>query len=117
MLSQLSRLLLLHTARRLDCSAVLSGDTLTSLSVSLISAIASGDGFHVGAQKEEHWGSIRIIKPLRDITAKECAASFHWRKLRSICQSNIESGELGITKVTKGQIQKVTWKCALNSLQ
>lgn len=104
MLLQLSRLLLLHTARRLKCSAVLLGDTLTSLSISLISAIASGDGFHVGTEREEQWGSIKVIKPLRDISAKECAASFYWRNLREICPSKPHQDESSIGQVTRGQI-------------
>lgn len=102
MISHLSRLLLLHAARHFDCSNLLLGDSLTSLSVSLISAIAAGDGFHVRSEREEKWDSITIVKPLREVTAKECAAFFRWRGLHTTCPSILQPTALGITKVTQG---------------
>lgn len=104
MINQLLRLLLLHTAKRLNCSHLLIGDSLTSLSVSLISSVVSGDGFHIASEREEVWRSIRVVKPLRDITSKECAAAFHWRQLRMIGAASIEQPYLGIRKVTRGPL-------------
>ncbi|KAF8310021.1 hypothetical protein DL93DRAFT_2170015 [Clavulina sp. PMI_390] len=100
-ISQLSRVLLLYTAKRLDCSHILFGDTMTSLSVSLITSIASGDGFHIASDREEQWGSVRIIRPLRDLMAKECAAYYYWNGLRSLCPPEMPRAESGIAKVTK----------------
>lgn len=108
MIDQLSRLLLLHTAKRLQCSHLLLNDSLTSLSASLISSIASGDGLHVANEREEVWKSIHVIKPLRDITSKECAAAFHWRRLNMIGVGNIEHSYLGIRKVTRGPLNTAT---------
>jgi hypothetical protein len=102
MIYQLSRLLLLHTAKRLRCSHLLLCDSLTSLSVSLISSIASGDGLHIGNEREEIWESIQVVKPLRDVASKECAAAFHWRQLHMIGTGNVEHSYLGITKVARG---------------
>jgi cytoplasmic tRNA 2-thiolation protein 2 len=102
LVNQLSRLLLLFTAKRLHCSHLLLADSLTSLSVSLISSIASGDGLHVMNEREETWSSIQVLKPLGDVTSKECAAAFHWRQLHMVGHGNIENSYLGIRKVTRG---------------
>lgn len=102
MIHQLSRLLLLHTAKRLHCSHLLFCDSLTSLSVSLISSIASGGGLHIANEREEMWESIQVVKPLHDLTSKECAAAFHWRQLHMIGAGNVEHPYHGITEVAKG---------------
>lgn len=102
MIGQISRLLLLHTASQLQCSHLLLGDSLTSLSITLISLIASGGGFHVGAEQEEVWGDVRIVKPLRDVSAKECAAFYHWRRLRMMGSRTLARSQQGIGRLTQG---------------
>lgn len=102
MILQLSRVLLLHTARSQQCSHLLLSDSLTSLSISLISSLASGGGFHVSAEQEERWESIQVVKPLRDTSAKECAAAFRWRGLSTIGSGAIDHPDRGIRKVTRG---------------
>ncbi|KAI5117963.1 hypothetical protein M0805_001624 [Coniferiporia weirii] len=98
-ISTLTRLVLTHTARRLQCSHLALGTSLTSLSISLINSIAQGGGFSVPEESFEEWDegspataestevhegpdrgkvNVRIVRPLRDVGMKECAAWAWW---------------------------------------
>ncbi|KAI0714321.1 hypothetical protein C8T65DRAFT_644705 [Cerioporus squamosus] len=91
----LTRVLLLHTALHTGSSHLVLGTSLTSLAVSLISGVAQGAGFNVREETMEEWTpdpeprpdartgknakrSVRIVRPLRDIGMKECAAWAWW---------------------------------------
>lgn len=99
-LSSLVRGVLLHTAARLRCTHLALGTPLTSLSISLLSSVSHGAGAHVPEAFSEEWTPpscisrnaedgkdevektpIRIVRPLQDIGAKECAAYARWRQL------------------------------------
>ncbi|KIJ51559.1 hypothetical protein M422DRAFT_26963 [Sphaerobolus stellatus SS14] len=89
-LTTLIRILLLRLARSLSCSHLLLGSTLTSLSVNLIDAVASGGGFTIGLEKGEEWdsgvgdGTVKLVRPLREVSMKECAAYLHWKGLEVV---------------------------------
>ncbi|RPD59982.1 hypothetical protein L226DRAFT_612975 [Lentinus tigrinus ALCF2SS1-7] len=103
----LTRVLLLHTALQTSSSHLLLGTSLTSLAVSLISGVAQGAGFNVREETMEEWTpdpetrptpdvvlddvkdgadkgkkqlkrTVRVVRPLRDIGMKECAAWAWW---------------------------------------
>ncbi|KAI0833342.1 hypothetical protein BC628DRAFT_1307910 [Trametes gibbosa] len=96
----LIRVLLLHTALQTGSSHLVLGTSLTSLAVSLISGVAQGSGFNIREETQEEWtpependnleGSqdtklarktkrtVRIVRPLRDVGMKECAAFAWW---------------------------------------
>ncbi|KAJ7494765.1 hypothetical protein B0H11DRAFT_1716995 [Mycena galericulata] len=109
----LIRLLLLHTAWSTECSHLLLGTSLTSLSVSLISSISQGGGFVVREEAQEEWqptvhvGSkrtVRVNRPLRDIGMKECAVWAWWRGLCVPGKENFLGGKQGIGALTKNFI-------------
>ena len=109
-ISSLTRLLLQYAACTHGCSHLLLGTTLTCLSVNLIDAVASGAGYTVGLEKAEDWRSgdaavVRIARPLREISNKECAAYVRWRSLSVIGnmrmlseRRNIKESIGGLTK-------------------
>ncbi|KAG7451187.1 uncharacterized protein BT62DRAFT_941926 [Guyanagaster necrorhizus] len=107
----LVRILLLYTARSTGSSHLLLGTSLTSLSVSLISAISQGAGFTVREEAQEEWASldvpsptrksVRVIRPLRDIGMKECAILCWWRNLNVIGKEKIPGGKEDIANLTK----------------
>ncbi|EIW57454.1 uncharacterized protein TRAVEDRAFT_72547 [Trametes versicolor FP-101664 SS1] len=104
----LTRLLLLHSALQTNSSHLVLGTSLTSLAVSLISGVAQGAGFNIREETQEDWTpdtvptadpthprptrkekgkkatqvpgkrAVRIVRPLRDIGMKECAAWAWW---------------------------------------
>lgn len=105
------------------------GDSLSSIAVGLIASVAEGGGFNLGAEWEERWriaagvGSndalnvkasgggggdeeVMILKPLRDVTAKECGVFFRWRGLDVLVPNGAYKGEedvdQGIRKLTRG---------------
>ncbi|KAH9935255.1 hypothetical protein B0H21DRAFT_759246 [Amylocystis lapponica] len=115
-LQTLIRLLLLHTAASTGSSHLVLGTSLTSLAVSLISGVAQGMGFNVREELQEEWtpdegpgdgtendrngdddarvrsrGSVRVIRPLRDIGMKECAAWAWWTGLKLVVQAKQQS--------------------------
>ncbi|PCH42562.1 hypothetical protein WOLCODRAFT_137967 [Wolfiporia cocos MD-104 SS10] len=101
-INSLIRLLLLHTALDTGSSHLVLGSSLTSLAVSLISGVSQGRGFNVKEEMQEEWfpdrapepssqrekrtgkgeRSVRVIRPLRDVGRKECAAWAWWSGLR-----------------------------------
>ncbi|KAI0649242.1 hypothetical protein C8Q79DRAFT_1085802 [Trametes meyenii] len=99
----LTRLLLLHTALQTSSSHLVLGTSLTSLAVSLISGVSQGAGFNIREETQEDWSpepethdiegkvgekkahgkgaskrTVRVVRPLRDIGIKECAAWAWW---------------------------------------
>lgn len=101
-IEDLVRLLLLYTARHAGASHLLLGTSLTALSVSLISGIATGGGFAVRDALHEEWvppsapittstdewdGAIRVLRPLRDVSAKELAFWAHAARLRALARA------------------------------
>jgi cytoplasmic tRNA 2-thiolation protein 2 len=115
----LTRLLLLHTALSTGSSHLLLGTSLTSLSISLISSISQGGGFVVKEEAQEEWaprvsansrqvnghknGSIRVIRPLRDIGMKECAIWARWSGLTVVGHDRSSGGKQSIGALTKGK--------------
>ncbi|KAK7691100.1 hypothetical protein QCA50_006203 [Cerrena zonata] len=117
-LQTITRLLIYHTAHRLGCSHIVLGTCLTSLAVSLISSISQGGGFHVKEEIQEEWAphstqevkstrshtnDIRIIRPLRDVGMKECAAWAWWNRVTVVGRESWEwtGSKPGIGKLTK----------------
>ncbi|OBZ72543.1 Cytoplasmic tRNA 2-thiolation protein 2 [Grifola frondosa] len=114
----LTRLLLLHTALQTASSHLLLGTSLTSLAISLISGISQGAGFNVREEIQEEWAPdgteensarprgkrrVRIVRPLRDVGAKECAAWLWWRGLSvvGLDRRHASGASLGIGELTK----------------
>ncbi|KAI0775303.1 hypothetical protein BD413DRAFT_471374 [Trametes elegans] len=103
-----TRLLLLHTALQSGSSHLVLGTSLTSLAVSLIAGVSQGAGFNIREETQEEWTpepealgptlvplaetesnedrkksrqgkrTVRVVRPLRDIGMKECAAWAWW---------------------------------------
>jgi hypothetical protein len=92
--------LLLYTVRAAGCSHLLLPDTLTALAIALIAGVGQGAGFAVREALQEEWvpphaaaapvsgegtpayrGPVRVVRPLRDLSAKECAAWAWWARL------------------------------------
>ena len=101
------------------CSHLLLGTNLTSLSVSLLSSISSGGGFNVPEEIFEEWSpdfhrkseegggqprrTLRIVKPLREIGMKECAAWMWWRSVKIVPRMPERiAKERGIHSLTRG---------------
>ena len=115
-LIHLTKVLLQYTAVKTGSSHLLLGTSLTSLAVSLISGVAYGGGFHVKEEVQEEWtpdlhqshaekgNSVRVIRPLRDISAKECAVWAWWWKLRIVGREQWAwpGTKPGIGRLTKG---------------
>ncbi|KAE9400191.1 hypothetical protein BT96DRAFT_1019003 [Gymnopus androsaceus JB14] len=102
----LTRLLLLHTARFTQSSHLLLGTSLTSLSITLISSISQGGGFSVREEAQEEWnpgssGAIRLVRPLQEITMKECSMWAWWNDLQVIGKEAYPGSKLGIGALTK----------------
>jgi hypothetical protein len=87
--------------------------TLTGLSVGLISGIAMGGGFVVREEAGEEWipqidgatgdKSVRIVRPLRDMGMKECAAWVWWNGLDIVGKEIIVGSRQGIGELTRGR--------------
>jgi cytoplasmic tRNA 2-thiolation protein 2 len=116
----LTRLLLLHTAMATGSSHLLLGTSLTSLSISLISSISQGGGFVVREEAQEEWtprvsvntkrpnghknGTVRTVRPLRDIGVKECGIWAWWNGLEIIGRERFPGGRQNIGTLTKGEL-------------
>jgi cytoplasmic tRNA 2-thiolation protein 2 len=95
--ADLVRLLLHYTARAAGASHLLLGTSLSALSVSLISGIAAGGGFAVREALAEEWlpasapaaagHGLRVLRPLRDVSAKELAFWAHAACLRVLARA------------------------------
>lgn len=130
-IATLSRLILLYTTRHLRCSHLVLGTTLTSLSISLINSIAQGGGAHISEESYEEWyggprslefgeGSenglgVRIVRPLRDVGMKECAAWAHWRGL--MVPGKTSYPELSAKQTIGGLTKSKELGLAVSSLQ
>ncbi|KIJ66861.1 hypothetical protein HYDPIDRAFT_149886 [Hydnomerulius pinastri MD-312] len=109
----LVRLLLLYTARSCQASHLLLGTSLTTLSVSLISCISQGGGYSILEELQEEWTSgdlmmkeksgtpIRVVRPLRDVTMKECAAFAWWNSIPIVGRDKQARANAGIPGLTK----------------
>ncbi|KAF8518834.1 hypothetical protein BU17DRAFT_66226 [Hysterangium stoloniferum] len=89
------------------------------LSVSLINAVAGGAGYTIGMEKGEELiapdgGIVRLVRPLREVTMKECAAYLRWRNLSVIGNKRMLStpsnGKESIGSLTKGNWVKMAGK-------
>ena len=115
--STLTRLLLLYTAYSIGASHLVLGTSLTSLSISLISSISQGAGFVVPQAIQEEWipplvkrtpgttswsGEVRLIRPLRDVSMKECTAWVWWHQLLVVGKQRVPISERTINNLTKG---------------
>lgn len=121
----LIRVLLQHTAIITESSHLLYGTSLTSLAVSLITGVSHGGGFHVKEEAQEEWSpdtrlyvdtqntregkgtrsrSVRLIRPLRDIGRKECAAWSWWMGLKVVGRDDRiwPGAKPGIEQLTTG---------------
>ena len=118
-LSTLTRLLLLYTAYSIGASHLVLGTSLTSLSISLISSISQGGGFVVPQAIQEEWippfvkhtpgttswnGEVRLIRPLRDVSMKECTAWIWWHQLSLVGKQRVPISERTISNLTKGRL-------------
>jgi len=112
-LATLTRLLLLYTAHSTSSSHLLLGTSLTGLSIGLISGVAMGGGFVVREEAGEEWEprtnsvggvrrSIRVVRPLRDMGMKECAAWVWWNGLEVVGKENKAGAKQDIGGLTKG---------------
>ncbi|KAI6129863.1 hypothetical protein EV401DRAFT_1852114 [Pisolithus croceorrhizus] len=107
----LIRLLLLFTAQSRGASHLLLGSSLTTLAVSLISCVAQGGGHAIREEFQEHWppgssltefgGSVRVVRPLKDVTIKECAAFAWWNGIRVPGRPRLIRAIAGIPGLTK----------------
>lgn len=116
----LTRLLLLHTAMATGSSHLLLGTSLTSLSISLVSSISQGGGFVVREEAQEEWtprvsvntkkanghraGTVRTVRPLRDIGMKECGIWAWWNGLHIVGRERFPGGRQSIGTLTKGEL-------------
>jgi len=109
----LVRLLLLYTARSRRASHLLLGTSLTTLSVSLISCISQGGGHSIHEEFQEEWDSgilttnentdaIRVVRPLRDVTMKECSLFAWWNSIHVVGRDRQTRATAGIPGLTKG---------------
>ncbi|KAF8308656.1 uncharacterized protein EI90DRAFT_3008851 [Cantharellus anzutake] len=99
-LRHLLRVLLLYTAKSLACSHVLLGDSIISLSTSLLSSIASGSGHVLRHEQTEQWGDIHILRPIAGLTTKECAAWVHWNRIPLLHGIHGLNGDSSIQKLS-----------------
>ncbi|KAJ3777100.1 hypothetical protein FB446DRAFT_718647 [Lentinula raphanica] len=102
----LIRVLLLYTARSNQSSHLLLGTSLTSLSIRLISSISQGGGFSVREEAYEEWKpdsttAIRVIRPLQEVTTKECSMWAWWNGLLVVGQEKYPRAKEGIYALTK----------------
>ena len=127
-LSTLIRLLLQYTALATDSSHLLLGTSLTSLAIQLVSSVSQGGGFHIREEAQEEWHpgeagggttplpesvpkrrtikqSVRIIRPLREVGMKECAAWSWWMDLPVVGREKWEwqGNKPGLHQLTKGK--------------
>ncbi|KAG0696207.1 hypothetical protein DFH29DRAFT_212442 [Suillus ampliporus] len=111
-IQNLTRVLILHTAHSKCSSHLLFGSCLTSLSISLLSSISQGGGYAIREELQEEWrpvaasgskpgGVLRVIRPLRDVTAKECAVYAWWNDVTVIGRDKQRRAILGIAALTK----------------
>ncbi|KAG1840722.1 hypothetical protein DFJ58DRAFT_666932 [Suillus subalutaceus] len=114
-LQNLTRVLILHTAHSRGSSHLLFGSSLTSLSISLLSSISQGGGYAIREELQEEWASaatsgskpsdvLRVIRPLRDVTAKECAVYAWWNNISVVGRDKQRRAILGIAALTKNFI-------------
>lgn len=123
----LTRVLLQYTAAATGSSHLVLGTTLTSLAVHLISSVSHGGGFHIKEETQEEWTPatfsvssvasdagpdrpstphiVRIIRPLRDVGRKECAAWSWWMHLKIAGREDWQwpGTKPGVGRLTKGQ--------------
>jgi len=92
---------------------LLLGSSLTSLSISLLSSISQGGGYAIREELQEEWtpaivlgsklsGALRVIRPLRDVTAKECAIYAWWNDIPVVGRDKQRRAIFGIAGLTKG---------------
>jgi cytoplasmic tRNA 2-thiolation protein 2 len=107
-IQNLTRVLILHTAYSRGSSHLLFGTSLTSLSISLLSSISQGGGYAIHGELQEEWapvtasGALRVIRPLKDVTAKECAIYAWWNDIAIIGRDKQRRAISGIAGLTKG---------------
>lgn len=117
----LVRVLLLAIGRYTSSSHILLGTSLTSLSISLISSISQGSGFVVRETAFEEWngsfgsqpdsangtdqksynGTIRIVRPLQDISVKECAIWCWWAGIVVVGREKLGASRQDIEGLTR----------------
>ena len=121
-LSTLTRLLLLYTAYSIGASHLVLGTSLTSLSISMISSISQGGGFVVPQAIQEEWippfvkqtpgttswsGEVRLIRPLKEVSLKECTAWVWWLRLSVVGKQRVPISERTIGSLTKGRRRRI----------
>ncbi|OJA08483.1 hypothetical protein AZE42_02862 [Rhizopogon vesiculosus] len=108
----LTRVLILYTAYSRGSSHLLFGTSLTSLSISLLSSISQGGGYAIHEELQEEWapvtatgsrlsGALRVVRPLGDVTAKECAVYAWWSDIAVVGRDKQRRAILGIAGLTK----------------
>ncbi|KIY52409.1 hypothetical protein FISHEDRAFT_63791 [Fistulina hepatica ATCC 64428] len=103
----LIRILLLHTAESIGASHLALGTSLTSLSISMISAVAQGAGFNIQEETEEQWRStpdaspVRVVRPLQDLGTKECAFWAWWHGVQAVSVPRSYQNKQDIGRMTR----------------
>lgn len=120
-ISLLIRLLLQHTAHTHGCSHLLLGTSLTALSVNLIDAVANGAGYTLAFEKDEDLqnhgsGMVRVVRPLREISMKECAAYIRWRDLSVTSNQRILSTPTSNKDTISGLTKGLSFACLSYSI-
>ncbi|KAJ7593090.1 hypothetical protein C8J56DRAFT_490456 [Mycena floridula] len=101
-ISTLTRLLLLYTAKRLECSKLLMGTSLTSLAIGLLAGIGEGGGGLVDSQVGETWSdNVQVVKPLLDVGLKELALWAYWNNMPVVGRRKFIGGERGLGGLTR----------------
>jgi len=113
----------MYTAYSTGSSHLVLGTSLTSLSIGLISSVSQGGGFVIPQEAQEAWqpfgdegtltatrkhGEVRVVRPLRDIGMKECAAWAWWNKLSVVGKDKLSGAESTINGLTKGKLSVFT---------
>jgi cytoplasmic tRNA 2-thiolation protein 2 len=112
-ITHLIRIILSRFAAANTCSHLLLGTTLTSMSVGLISCITEGGGFHIQEEIEERFGTLKVVRPLRDVSLKEASLYLWWNNLRVIPHVSKEKTR-GIRDLTKGSYLSNSFEISAN---
>lgn len=77
--------------------------------------MAQGGGYVTREEVSESWNGggvagegVEIVRPLRDITRKECLAYAWWNGLEVVGREKVPHSDSGITGLTRGRCLELT---------